>query len=219
MKIIKPSYEILNLPPGKEIMKHLELAGRTCYKSEDKICEGSAESLLRRLVRSGHESVIEHISFSVRFICDRGITHELVRHRLCSFSQESTRYANYGNEKFGREITVIKPRFWAENSREFLIWATAMYEAEKKYMMLLDSGAKAQEARAVLPTCLKADIITTANLREWKHIFKLRCAKASHPQIRELMLPLLDDVSKRVPVIFDDLREKLNDDIIKFGRP
>lgn len=218
MKIIKPSYEILNIPPGDEIMKHLELAARTCYKSEDKITDDSAESLLRRLVKIGHESVMEHISFSVRFICDRGVTHELVRHRLCSFSQESTRYANYGKEKFGREITVIKPRFWSDKSREYLVWFYAMSQAEKSYMLLLDKGAKAQEARAVLPTCLKADIITTANLREWRHIFKLRCSKASHPQIRELMLPLLDDVSKLVPVIFDDLRVKFNDDIEEFGR-
>jgi len=218
MKIIKPSYEILNLPSGDEIMKLLELAARTCYKSEDKITEGSAEDLIRRLIKSGHASVLEHISFSVRFICDRGITHELVRHRLCAFSQESTRYANYSKEKFGREITVIKPRFWPEDSRQYRIWAVSMGQAEKNYMELLDSGSKAQEARSVLPTCLKADIICSTNLREWLHIFNLRCAKASHPQIRELMLPLLDDVSQRVPVIFDDLRAKFNDDILEFRR-
>ncbi len=208
MKIIKPSYEILNLPPGDEILKHLELAGRTCYKSEDKIAEGSAESLLRRLVRSGHESVIEHISFSVRFICDRGITHELVRHRLCSFSQESTRYANYGNKKFGREITVIKPSFWENNSAQYAEWLRAMRGCEKAYMDLLDMGASAQEARSVLPNSLKADIIVTGNVREFRHILNLRCAKASHPQIRELMLPLLEDLNARVPVLFGDLYKK-----------
>lgn len=217
MKTILPSYKIYNMLPRDVILSHLEIAARTCYKSEDKITPDSAEDLLKRLVRIGHESVMEHISFSVRFTCDRGITHELVRHRLCAFSQESTRYANYSKEKFGSEITVIEPFFWKEGSEAHELWWIGCSEAEELYLSLLELGATAQEARSVLPTCLKADIVTTTNLREWKHIFSLRCAKASHPQIRQLMLPLLFEVSSLVPIIFDDLREKFADDIQEFA--
>ena len=195
MKIIDPYFEILHMADEQDVYRLLELAARTCYKSEDKISHGTAQALLRRLMKTGHESVIEHVSISVRIVCDRGITHELVRHRLCSFSQESTRYANYGKEKFGREITVIRPFFWKEGSPEFEAWKEAMTSAEKSYMALLDMGARPQEARSVLPNSLKTDIITTANIREWRHIFNLRCSKASHPQIRQIMPPVAGGLS------------------------
>ena len=216
MRVIDPGYEIMHLPEGKFILSHLELAGRTCYKSEDKITESSAATLLKALIRSGHDSVLEHVSITIRFICDRGITHELVRHRLASFSQESTRYANYAKDRFGSEITVIRPFFWEEGSEAYDKWTQAMGETEAAYLALLEMGAKPQEARSVLPNSLKTDIVTTANIREWRHIFKLRCAAASHPQIRQLMLPLLDDFHRRIPVLFDDLYETFADAIAEY---
>lgn len=218
MKIIDPYFEILHMAEEEEVYRLLELAARTCYKSEDKIAQGTARDLLRRLMKTGHESVIEHISISVRIVCDRGITHELVRHRLCSFSQESTRYANYGKEKFGREITVIRPFFWEEGTPEFDAWKGSMAAAEKTYLALLDMGARPQEARSVLPNSLKTDIITTANIREWRHIFNLRCSKASHPQIRQIMLPLLAAFYQRLPVLFEAQYEKYHTDIETFAK-
>jgi thymidylate synthase (FAD) len=216
MKVIDPYYEILNMPDTDYTLKHIERAARTCYKSEDKISEGSAEKLLKALNRSGHHSVFEHISVSVLIVCDRGITHEIVRHRLCSFSQESTRYANYSKEKFGNEITVIRPFFWDENDEAYTEWFSSMIAAEKSYLRLLDMGAQPQEARSVLPNSLKTEIIVTANLREWKHIFKLRCNKASHPQIRQIMLPLLNDFYNAIPIYYSDIYDLFKDDIEYF---
>lgn len=227
MKIIKPSYEIETPFKGFEVLKHIEKAGRTCYKSEDKITEDSAIKFAERIMKSGHESVIEHFSFSVRFICDRGVTHELVRHRLASYSQESTRYVRYGN------ITVIMPNWigavlkgeWAEVSKshsqnfvnlkgsktslsvsdDVYTWLRAMKDSEDHYTKLLDLGWKPQQARSVLPNSLKTEIVTTANLREWRHILRLRTGKPAHPQIREVMIPLLKELQSRIPVLFDDI--------------
>ena len=204
MKIIRPSHEILFMPDGNAILKLIESAGRTCYKSEDLITEDSAKKFAAGIVRSGHHSVIEHVNLTVRFVCDRGISHELVRHRLASYSQESTRYAAYSKDKFGNEITVIKPLFWEEGSREYEEWASAMQETEQRYMKLLSLGAKAEQARSVLPNSLKTEIVMTCNLREWKHVFRMRCQKAAHPQIRELMLPLLKELHEKIPVVFDE---------------
>ena len=217
MKIVEPYFEILHMADGDEILRLLELAARTCYKSEDKISDGTAAPFLRRILKTGHESVIEHVSATVRLICDRGVTHEIVRHRLCSFSQESTRYANYAKAKFGNEITVIRPFFWEEGSVPFQEWKQAMEACERVYLNLLDGGAKAQEARSVLPNSLKTDIVVTANMREWRHIFKLRCGKASHPQMRQSMLPLLDEFHRRIPVLFDALYETHREDISLFS--
>ncbi|MBF0201861.1 MAG: FAD-dependent thymidylate synthase [Desulfamplus sp.] len=208
MKIVDPGFEILHMPDRDEIYRLLEIAARTCYKSEDKITPESAEPLLQRVVKSGHESVIEHVSISVRIICDRGVSHELVRHRLCSFSQESTRYANYSKDKFGSEITVVRPLFWQEGSEQYNRWKSAMESCEASYMALIKNGAKAQEARAVLPNSLKTEIIVTANIREWRHIFNLRCSRASHPQMRQIMLPILDEFHKRVPVFFQTIHDE-----------
>ncbi len=211
MQVIQPGHEIVFMPQTEEILRLLELAGRTCYKSEDKITEDSAAGFVGRIVRSGHESVIEHANVTVRFIVDRGVSHELVRHRLAAYSQESTRYANYSHERFGREITVIKPCFWEEDSPEYAMWEKAMHQAEEAYMQLLDQGASPQQARAVLPNSLKTEVVMTANLREWRHVFRLRCQKAAHPQIREVMLGLLADMHSRIPVLFDDLAQAFQD--------
>ncbi|MFO7875731.1 MAG: FAD-dependent thymidylate synthase [Desulfovermiculus sp.] len=211
MRVIQPGHEIVFMPGTEEILRLLELAGRTCYKSEDKITDDSAAGFVGRIVRSGHESVIEHANITVRFIIDRGVSHELVRHRLAAYSQESTRYANYSQERFGREITVIKPCFWDQGSLEYDLWEKAMYQAEEAYMQLLDQGASPQQARAVLPNSLKTEVVMTANLREWRHVLRLRCQKAAHPQIREVMLGLLADMHSRIPVLFDDLAQTFSD--------
>ena len=204
------------LPDPDSVLEHIESAGRTCYKSEDKMTPDSGRKFVKMILASGHESVIEHASATVRFVCDRGVTHELVRHRLASYSQESTRYANYSKDKFGSEITVIRPLFWKEGSPEYALWEQAMLDAERSYLALTEGGAKAQEARSVLPNSLKTEIVMTANLREWRHVFRLRCAGPAHPQIREIMLPLLDDFSRRIPAVFDDLRQQFAADIEKF---
>lgn len=213
MKVIDPSFSFMHLPDGEFVLRHLELAARTCYKSEDKADGDSARKLLSRIVRLGHDSVLEHISVTVRIVCDRGVTHELVRHRLCSFSQESTRYANYAQDKFGREITVIRPFFWAEDDARYALWISAMQASEDAYLRLVDAGATAQEARSVLPNSLKTEIVTTANIREWRHIFKLRCDKAAHPQMRQVMLPMLGAFQERIPLLFDDLGERFGESL------
>lgn len=210
MRIIDPSYEIISFPTGKQVLEIIERAGRVCWKSEDKIQEGSAEGFVGRIVKTGHESVIEHQSATVLFTCDRGVTHELVRHRLCSFSQESTRYANYANGKFNSEITVIKTPFYEVGTIQYSLWESACLNAEEAYLKLIASGSKAEEARSILPNSLKTELYMTTNMREWRHVFKLRCANGAHPQVRELMLPLLNEFAHRVPVLFDDLNEKFN---------
>ena len=219
MRIIDPSFSIQSAPKGSELLCLLERAARTCYKSEDKITETSAETLIRGLLKSGHHSVIEHAAITVRFTCDRGVTHELVRHRLCSFSQESTRYANYAKEKFGNEITVIRPFFFEEDSPGFNVWKNACLSAENAYLSLIQGGASPQEARSVLPNSLKTEIVVTANPREWRHIFDLRCSPASHPQMRQVMLPLLEAFHQSMHVLFDDLFDKYQKAIETFPRP
>lgn len=205
MKIIPESYEILTQLDGAEILRKIELAGRVCYKSEDKIADGSAERFVRSIIERGHESVLEHVSISVRFIVDRGVSHELVRHRLASFSQESTRYCNYSKDGFGSEITVIEPTALNLNGNAYMHWEWGCKCAEKAYFQMLAMGAAPQDARSVLPNSLKTEVIMTADLREWRHILRLRTDKAAHPQMREVMCPLLKELKERVPVIFDDI--------------
>jgi len=147
---------------------------------------------------------MEHAGFSVKFICDRGVTHELVRHRLAAYSQESTRHCNYSKDKFNREITVIRPLFFEEGSLKYKHWKRACKDTENAYFDLLDAGASPQEARSVLPNSLKTEIVMTANLREWKHVFAMRCSDKAHPQIRQVMIPLRDEVTKILPEIFLD---------------
>lgn len=209
MKIVKAGYEILDPLNGEEILKKIERVARVCYKSEDKITAGSAEKMVRALVKRGHEAMLEHFSFSVKFTVDRGVSHELVRHRIASFAQESTRYCNYGHEG---EISVIEP-FYLKECRDkepwkYHAWAEACEKAEDRYLALLEYGASPQEARAALPNSLKTEIVVTANLREWRNIFKLRAVGVTgkpHPQMLEVMVPLLEEVKKNIPVVFDDL--------------
>lgn len=221
MKLIKPYCEILSDIDSDKILKAIEVAGRTCYKSEDKITSDSAKEFVRKIIKSGHESVIEHQSLSVRFICDRGVSHELVRHRLASFSQESTRYVNYSKGEFGKELTFIIPN-WIDDEQIELVqklneynftkvlnstkfWYFAISECSQNYLQLLKEGWTPQQARSVLPNSLKTEIVVTANLREWRAILKQRTSKAAHPQMRELMCPLLEELKEKLPVIFDDI--------------
>ena len=208
MQIIQPSVEIMSAVDGQAILRHLEIVGRTCYKSEGLITDTSAETFVRKLIARGHEAIIEHESISVRFICDRGVSHELVRHRLASYAQESTRYCNYSKSQFNSEITVIKPCFLMEGTEAYRQWELTMHRAECAYFDLLDIGLSPQEARCVLPNSLKTEVVMTANLREWRTVLRLRCSKAAHPQMREVMLMLLEKLHAAIPVVFDDIYEE-----------
>ncbi len=205
MKIIAPYHEIISKIDGAEMLRNIELCGRVCYKSEDRITDGSAEKFVGMILKSGHESVLEHEKITVRFVCDRGVTHEIVRHRIASYSQESTRYCNYSKDKFGGEITFIRPCFWAEDDEKFALWKETMQSIENSYVKLISLGAKPEEARSILPNSVKTEIMVTMNLREWRHFFKLRTAERAHPQIREVAIPLLNELKGLVPVIFDDI--------------
>jgi thymidylate synthase (FAD) len=205
MKIIEPSFEILDDINGKEMLRKIELAARTCYKSEDKITDDSAEKFVRNLIKRGHESALEHEKVSVRIICDRGVSHEIVRHRLASYSQESTRFCNYSQGKFGGELTFIRPYFWDEDSEAYKLWLIAMQKISNYYIGLLNRGATPQEARSVLPNSLKTELIMTANLREWRHFLKLRISPAAHPQIREVAIPLAHAMAEAMPAVFCDM--------------
>lgn len=198
MQIIDPSYEILQCP-GVSALYAIELAGRTCYKSEGKMTDDSAPRFCRMLMERGHESVLEHSLISVRFVVSRGVSHELVRHRLASYSQESQRYCAYG------ELVFIRPCFFKQGSGCFTEWLSVLADCESKYGALLAMGAKPEEARDVLPNATKTEIVCSANIREWRHILKLRTSKAAHPAMREVMIPLLRDLQSRIPILFDDI--------------
>lgn len=210
MKIINADVEFITPIDGAAILKRLEQCGRVCYKSEAKITDTSAPAFVAGIIKRGHEAVLEHCSFTVKFICDRGVSHEIVRHRLAAYCQESTRYCNYSKEGFGSEITVIKPCFWNDphsdmDLENYLKWESSMKDAEMWYMELLQNGATPQEARSVLPNSLKTEVVMTADIREWRHFLKLRCSPAAHPQMREVALILLDKVHSMIPVCFDDI--------------
>jgi len=199
IKVIKPKVFIESSFNSEQILKNLERYGRICYKSENKITSDSAREFLTKILKNGHESVIEHEKITVRIICDRGVTHEIVRHRIGSYSQESTRYCNYKS----RGIKVIKPFFFTDK-KKYKIWLEAIRSCAIAYNKLIELGATPQEARSVLPNSLKTEIIITYNLREWKHFFKLRCSRKAHPQMREIAISLLQKFQDRIPVIFND---------------
>lgn len=208
MKIIDPSYEILTPIDGIKILKAIEIAGRTCYKSENKITSDSCKEFVKNIIKRGHESVLEHISLSVRFIANRGFTHCLVRHRLCAYSQESTMYCNYSKDKFDNGVTFIRPRFFKEESTHYLYWKAAMDNAEEAYLSLLNIGAKPREARGVLPIDVKTEIVITTNLRQWRYILKLRTGSYNHDIEKQLYRPLLTELREKIPIIFDDITYK-----------
>ena len=207
MRIIEQYHEIEEMTPNP--LEVIERKGRTCYKSEDRITPVSAIDFCRRILSHDppHEAMIEHAYVSVRMITDRGVSHEIVRHRLASYAQESTRYCNYSKDKFGNEITVIRPVWLDMESKTSaaLVWEGACETAEMNYFDLLEHGWNAQQARSVLPNSLKTEIVMTANMREWRHFFKLRTAPAAHPQMRELAIPILKEFQSRIPVLFDSI--------------
>jgi len=199
MIIVEPKVELIWITPDAEQL--IEMAGRTCYKSERSITQDSAAKFIQKLIGNHHLSVIEHASASFRFICDRGVTHEMVRHRLASYSQESTRYCNYGKSKFQGQIRVIEPPGLDKKSKE--TWEQACLYAEKAYLELIKLGNKPQIARSVLPNCLKTEIVMTCNLREWCHVFSLRLPKSAHPQIRQSMGGAWRILNNHCPALFE----------------
>ena len=206
MKIIEPSVELVDDFDAAAIMRKLERAGRVCYKSEGNIKSDSAEKFIRGIIKRGHESVIEHASVSFKIVCDRGVTHELVRHRLASYSQESTRYCDYGAGKFGGELTFIKPCFWSEDDDAFKLWSATMSLIERNYLAMRAAGARPEQARSILPNSLKTEIFVTMNLRELRHFLKLRTSPKAHPQMRQVALKILDVLTEKLPAIFDDIK-------------
>lgn len=221
MKLIKPYYEILNEKDLFRASKEIEQAARTCYKSENKITETSHIDICKKLISLDHEAMLEFgPSITVKFVCDRGVSHELVRHRLCSFAQESTRYCNYSKDKFDNQITFIIP-YWIPNIKEGIynhnpslsgpnpaeiIWFNTLLVSESSYNTLIEKGWQPQQARSVLPNSLKTEIVVKANIREWRHIFRQRCSLKAHPQMRELMIPLLQHFQKFATVLFEDIK-------------
>ena len=222
MRILKQQHVIIGKDQieGHKILKHIEKIARTCYKSEDLINDESAEKMIKKLIKMNHLAMIEHASVSVLFTCDRGVTHEIVRHRVASYAQESTRYVNYSKDKFGNEIGYIdiaggialdtKMKDIPVETIDAIIseWNQACIDAEKHYMKMLELGATPQIARSVLNNSTKSDINVTMNLREWRHFFELRCDAPAHPQMRELVIPLLKEMSEVIPIVFDDLVKK-----------
>ncbi|MBR7024472.1 MAG: FAD-dependent thymidylate synthase [Selenomonadaceae bacterium] len=206
MKIIEAGVELVEDFDAAAIMKKIERAGRVCYKSESNITCDSAEKFIRGIIKRGHESVIEHATVSFKIICDRGVTHELVRHRIASYSQESTRFCDYTAGKFGGELTFIKPCFWNDDDENFKLWKETMALVEKNYLALRANGARPEEARSILPNSLKTEIFVTMNLREWRHFLKLRTAKAAHPQMREVALKIHSILAEKLPAVFDDIQ-------------
>ncbi|MBQ7535273.1 MAG: FAD-dependent thymidylate synthase [Stomatobaculum sp.] len=214
MKIINAGYEILRPhmdgPEARNaIYQLIEQAGRTCYKSESAITPESAAAFVQKIVKNHHEAMLEHASMTVKFIVDRGVSHELVRHRLASFAQESTRYCNYSKDKFDGEVTFIQPLFFEAGSVEYMVWKKMCQEAENTYLAMLQMNRTPQEARSVLPNSLKTEVIMTANMREWRHFFRLRTAGetgAPHPQMAEVAVPLLREVQAYLPELFGDIK-------------
>ena len=206
VKLVEPRAQIISDINGQQILKHIEKAGRTCYKSEDLTTDQSAEKFIKMIIQRGHESVLQHHSVSVRFVVDRGVSHEIVRHRIASFSQQSTRYCNYSKDKFDHSISVVDIRPHLKNKESFEVWLQAVTVASKAYNKMIQLGQSPQIARSVLSNSLKTEIVVTCNLRQWRLIFKQRTSSAAHPQMRQVMIPLLKQFQQVIPIVFDDIK-------------
>lgn len=202
MLIVPQSVELLWCTPDP--LRQIEKAGRTCYRSDDRICDGSAEIFVRNILRRGHLSVIEHGSASFLITTDRGISHQIVRHRLASYSQESTRYCNYSRDRFNGEIGFVKPLGLEEDSPAYTCWKQACETAETSYLELIRLGQSPQVARDVLPTCTKTEFVMTCNFREWLHFLKERESNAAHPKVVKLAQAIRVELSSLVPVVFEN---------------
>lgn len=206
MKLVNASFEVLTVVDGMEIICGIERYCRTCYKSEDRITDESALPFVRGIMKRRHEAAIEHFVISVKVICDRGVSHEIVRHRLASYLQESTRFCNYGKGEEG--VTFVKPCFWPENSIAYRAWLEHMVQCESVYLQMIQHDVAPQQARSVLPNSLKTEIVMTMNLREWRYFFRLRAAGEAgtpHPQMLEITVPMLVRFKEMIPVIFEDI--------------
>jgi thymidylate synthase (FAD) len=203
MRVVKQSVEVMDKLDGKEILKKLETAGRVCYKSEDRIGEGTAEKFIKAIVDRGHESVLEHVSITVKFIVDRGVSHQLVRHRIASYSQESTRYCNYSKDGFGGSVAFVQPSFAVEGTEGYDLWKKSCEDSEKAYFDLLNFGWTPEQARNVLSHSIKTEVVATMNLRQWRHFIKLRTDRTAHPQIREVATMLQEQLRREVPIVFE----------------
>lgn len=203
MKLIEPRVCVESYD-SRKIMKNLERACRTCYRSEDLITEESYKTLLKNCINRGHESILEHEKITIRMTCDVGVYKDLTRHRFASFSIESTRYCNYGKDKFDNEINFIRPIFTDELDK-FNIWEDTMKTIEDAYMKMVAAGYKPDEMRMILPHSVAAEVTMTANIREWKHILDLRTKKMAHPAVQQVMIPLLLNFKKNMPEIFGDI--------------
>ncbi len=215
-KFVPLSWEFMEAPRPKEMLRLIEKAARTCYKSEDRITEHSDEQIIRNCIKNGHESVLEHAKLTVKIVCDRGTSHELVRHRIASYSQESTRYCNYSTGKFGSELTFVEPFELmvgkidtADATDQRVVWEHAMTQAEQSYLHLVKLGAKTDICRGVLPTDIKTEIAVTMNMREWRHFFRLRCSKKAHPNIRYIARDILQTFYKMMPCLFEDIYNEI----------
>ena len=216
MRTVEASVEFINPPEYAVVLDTIEKVGRTCYKSEHLITEDSAEGFVRRLIQRGHEAMIEHGSVTMRFINDRGISHEEVRHRIASFGQESTRYCNYSKDKFDGEVTYIDIERGMEldatvSKLQFEVklaiiheWMIACLDAERHYMRMLELGATPQIARSVLNNSTKTELCVTMNFREWRHFIRLRNDPTAHPQMREVAQQALDMLYEKYPVFFEE---------------
>lgn len=207
MKCIKASYEIFTdlSDPITTILKPIERAGRICYKSENNITDDSCITFCKNILNRGHEAVIEHSQLSVKFTIDRAIANELVRHRIASYCQESSRYCNYSKNKFGNEIKVIIPEELENDVVNYSVWYESCMHSENAYMALLSNNVKPELARNVLPLSTATEIIVTTNIREWRQIFRLRASQFAHPQMRSIMISLLKELKEKIPVLFDDI--------------
>ena len=208
MRVIKPSVEVSWMESGSSMLKRIEAAGRTAYKSENKISATSAIKFIKMIIKQNHLSVLEHVSVSARVVCDRGVSHEIVRHRIASYTQESTRYCNYSKELFGNELVFVFPSFLDGKLNKnplLLLWERAMQEAERAYLGMVKLGTSPQDARSVLPNSLKTEIVMTMNLREWRHFFGLRTSPSAHPDMQVIAKKLLVEFQSHVPFVFEDI--------------
>ena len=206
MKIVNHSVEIMDRLDQDAILKKLEKCGRVCYKSEDKATDESAEKFIRSIIHRGHESVLEHVSITVKFITDRAIANELTRHRIASYSQESTRYVKYKDDIEFIMPVEIKESFKAGVMKS-IYWKRSVGESESYYRKLIEIGEKPENARATLPLSTKTELVMTADVREWRHVIKLRISSAAHPDMRYIMGMVLDEFLVGLPVLFDDIRQ------------
>lgn len=204
MQIVDPYIQVEKVD-GTQIMKNIERACRTCYRSEGKITEESYKTLLKNCITRGHESVLEHEKVTIRMYCDLGVYKDITRHRIASFSIESTRYCNYGKDKFGNELKFIKPCNMEEGTKLYKLWEDACENIEKDYIEMSNLGALPDQLRMILPHSIAAEVTMTANIREWKHILSLRASSHTHPSIRQLMIPLLLHFKQIMPEIFEDV--------------